>query len=155
MHINKIALLEKLVNRICTQGTYTEHRFKRIGSRTQMRNGTQILKRMTFLLQRIIRCGSPFHGYLCCLDLKRLFCFRRRHQLSFYNDCCSDINLADFLIILQTISIYNLNRLKKGTIIHYNESKIFGITVTSYPSADRYLLIFISDRIFENLSDIY
>ena len=103
----------------------------------------------TLLLQRIIRCGSTFHGYLCCLDLKRLFCFRRRHQLSFYNDCCSDINLADFLIILQTISIYNLNRLKKGTVIHYNESKIFGITVTSYPSADRYLLIFISDRILK------
>ena len=85
MNIYKFTLLEKFVNCIGNQRTHTEYRLKCICSRTQMTDRTQVLKRMSLLLKRIISAGSPFNLYTGCLNLKWLLCFRCRNQSSFYD----------------------------------------------------------------------
>ena len=129
------------MNRISDQGTNSEHCLERIGSGTQMCNGTQIFKAVTLLLQRVIRSACTFHYNLVCLHLKGLFCTGRLYNRTCYNDSCSDADFGNICIIIQLVRcVYNLQRLKKGTVIYNQESKIFGIPVASYPAAYCHLL---------------
>ena len=57
-----------------------------------------------------------------CLDLKRLFCLRCRHQCSFYDHGCSDIQSWQISCkILHVVMIYDLQGLKKSTVMQYQE----------------------------------
>ena len=89
MDIHEIALLEILMDRVSCQGTYTEHSLESIGTCSQMRDGTQILKAVAFLLKRIIRSGRSLNGYLGRLNLERLLCLRGRNQSTFYDNGCA------------------------------------------------------------------
>ena len=123
MYIHKPSLLKELMNRIRCQRTHTEYSLKCIRSRTQMRNRSQILKRMTFLLQRIIRSRRSLDLHFIRLNLKRLFCLRSSDKRSFHNNRSSDIQFRNFRKVLHLIMIYNLKRLKIRTVIYYNETK--------------------------------
>ena len=125
MHIHKSPLLEELMNRIRDQRAYAKYSLERIGSWAQMRDGTQIFQRMTFFLQRIIRRRITFHHHFLCLDLKRLFCLRSSHQCTFYDYSSPHIQMSDLVKILQLIAVYHLDRLKKGTVMHHQKSKVF------------------------------
>ena len=96
---------------------------------------------MTFLLQRIIRCGATLYKYLCRLDFKWLLCLWGSYQCTFYNDSCSNVQLGNLCEILHVIMIYDLKSFKKASIMEYDESKSLGITNASYPSAYRDLFI--------------
>ena len=89
MDIHEIALLEILMDRVSCQGTYTEHSLEGVSSRTQVGDGTQILKAVAFLLKRIIRSGRSLNGYLGRLNLERLLCLRGRNQGTFYDNGCA------------------------------------------------------------------
>ena len=97
------------MNRISDQGTNSEHCLERIGSGTQMCNGTQIFKAVTLLLQRVIRSACTFHYNLVCLHLKGLFCTGRLYNRTCYNDSCSDADFGNICIIIQLVRcVYNL-----------------------------------------------
>ena len=113
-----------------------------------MGHGTQVLQRMTFFLQRIIRCGSALYSYLHCLNLKRLFCLRGSYQRSFYDHSCSYIQFADLCKVLHGIMIYYLQSLKKRTIMKHQETKALGISDTAYPAAYGNFFIEISFSVF-------
>ena len=118
------------------QGTNAENRLEGIRSRTQMGYRTQVFKAVALLLKRIIRRGSPFHKNLLSLHFDRLLCpgclynrTRRHHRSSHADSGC-------FRKSRHFAAVYDLKRLKKGSVIDYKESKILGIPVASHPSAN-------------------
>ena len=149
VHINKSLLLEELMNRIRCQRTHTEYSLKCIRSRTQMRNRSQILKRMTFLLQRIIRSRRSLDLHFIRLNLKRLFCLRSSDKRSFHNNRSSDVQFRNFRKVLHLIMIYNLKRLKIRTVIYYNETKCLWISETANPASYRYFFAKIWFSVFK------
>ena len=136
MYIDEISLLEEFVDGVCNQGTHAEYGLEGVGSRTQMGDGTHVLQAVTFLLQRIIRCGSALDGDLFCLDLEGLFCFRSRNQSSFDDNGSADVDLGQLLEVCHGVVIYDLQGLKKSTVVQYQETEGFGITVAPYPATD-------------------
>ena len=78
---------------------------------------------MTFLLKRIIRCGSAFHHNFICLNLKRLFRLRRCHKCSGHNDCRTHILFGNLLKVVHRIMVNDLKRLKIRSVIYHDESK--------------------------------
>ena len=136
MHINKFPFLEKFMDGIRRQGTNAENRLEGIRSRTQMGYRTQVFKAVALLLKRIIRRGSSFHKNLLSLHFDRLLCpgclynrTRRHHRSSHADSGC-------FRKPRHFAAVYDLKRLKKGSVINYKESKILGIPVASHPSAN-------------------
>ena len=140
MDIHEASLVEKAVNGIGNQGANTKDCLKGIGSGAQMRNGPQILKAMTLLLQRILRSGSAFHHRLSCLHLKGLLCAGGLHNGSPQDQGRPHIDFAQRIEIGQRIAVNHLKRLKKGSVIHHQESKILGIPIAPDPAANGHLL---------------
>ena len=124
MYIHEISLLKEFVNRIGTKRTNAEYGLKGVGSRTQVRNGSQIFESMTLLLKWIIRCGSAFDDDFLCLNLKRLLCLRSRNKLTRDDQSSTDIHLGNLFIIVNSVCINHLNRFKEGTVIDYDKSEI-------------------------------
>ena len=137
MHIDEASLLEELMNGISDQRTHTEYSLKRIGTRTQMRHGTQIFQGVALLLHRVIRSGCPLKLHTCSLNLKRLLRIRCRYECAFYDHSCTDVDLADLCKIFQLIRVYDLKGLKKRTVMQYNKTKCLRVTVAANPAADR------------------
>ena len=113
VYIDKISLLEKLMNGISDQRTHPENRLEGIRSRSQMSDRAQILETVALLLQRIIRGRLSLDADFLRLDLKRLLCLRRLHERTRDDQRASDIQLADLFKILQRVRIHDLKRLKK------------------------------------------
>ncbi len=118
MDIDKIPLLEKLMDGIGNQRPYPEDSLEGVRPGAQMGDGPEVLKGMPLLLQGIIRCGSAFDVDLFCLDLKGLLCLRRSHQGSLDNDGSTYIKLADFCEVVKTVPVNHLEGLKKCAVIH-------------------------------------
>ena len=123
--IYESSLLEKLMNRISAQGTYTEYRLEGIGARTQMRDCAQEFHGVAFFLQWVIRSGSAFQGDFLCLDLKRLLCVRCRYQRTFDNDGGAYVQLGDFVKVCHFIMVYDLKRFKVTSVVEDDKTKGF------------------------------
>ena len=72
MDIDKVPLLEILVDGVGDQRPHAEHCLKGVGPGTEMGNGPQILKAVALFLQRVIGSGRALHLHRVGLDLKRL-----------------------------------------------------------------------------------
>ena len=150
VYIYETSFLEEFVDRVCTKGTYTKYRLESVCSRSQMCHGSQVFQSMTFLLKRIIRCRCAFYLYFISLNFKRLFCFRCRNQSSPDDNSSAYIQLADFGKIRHIVVIYNLQCLKKSTIMKYDKTKCLGTTYASYPSSYSYFPIQVFFSVFIN-----
>ena len=123
MHIHKSSLLEKFVDGVGDQGTHPEHRLEGVGSGPQVGHCPQILHGMTFLLQRIIRSGSPFHIHLHRLNLKRLLCLGRSHQGTPHHNGGSHVQPGYLVKVFHGVMVYNLQGFKKGSIVENNKTE--------------------------------
>ena len=141
MDIDKIPLLEILMDRISDQRADPEHGLKRVGSGTQMRDGPEIFKTVALFLKRIIRSRRPLHRDLRGLNLKRLLRLRRSHQSARNNKSRPYIEPADLIKIIHSIMINNLKRFKIRPVAQNHKSKRLRIPDTADPSPHRHLLI--------------
>ena len=127
-------LLEELVNRIGNQGANPEYSLEGIGSGTQMRNGSQILKGVALFLQRIIRRGIALYHNLFRLNLEGLLCLRCSNQSSLYNHGRAHVQLGNLFKILHVIMVYDLQCLEAASVSHNQEAEGLGSTVTAEPA---------------------
>ena len=116
MDINKITLLEELMDCVGNQGTNAEHSLERVGTRTQMGHGTQVFHGVALFLKRIVRRGGALDLYRLCLDLKGLLCLRRCNQRSGYDESSTNVAPGHSRKIFHGIVINNLERLKIGSV---------------------------------------
>jgi len=84
MNIDKMSVLEKLMNGVSRNGANSENRAEKIRSRAKMCDGTQKFGRMAFLLKRILGNGFTANGDFRRLYLKRLFVFGCQFEDAFY-----------------------------------------------------------------------
>ena len=116
------------------QGAHPKYSLEGVRSGPQMRNGPQVLKGVTLLLQRVIRCGIALYGDLCSLNLEGLFGLRGSYQGSLYDDSCAYIQLGDLLEVLHVVMIYDLQCLEKASVSHHQEAEGLGAAVTADPA---------------------
>ena len=117
MHIDKIPILEELVNGHGSQTADAEHGLESVGAGAEMGNCTQKLHGVPFGLQGIITGGGAFHGNRLCLNLKGLLGVRSQLDGAAYNQRGADIDLGNLLKIIHGIIIYNLNGVEISTVI--------------------------------------
>ena len=138
---------------ISDQRSYTEYSLESIGTRTQVCDRTQIFKTVTFFLQRIIRCGLALYCDLSGLDLKRLFCIRRGDQCTADDNSSPDIQTGQCIEVFHRIGIYNLDGLKKCTIVYHKETKVFGSSVVAYPATNLDFFVIVALSVSVDFSD--
>ena len=152
MHVNKISLLEKFMDRIRDDGTHAENSLECVRSRAEMTDGSQVLKAVALLLQGVIRRGHALDLHGVSLNLKRLLRLGGCHQRACNDDRTSHIQLGNLRKIVHGVMIYDLQRLKKASVRQDDKSKCFGITDASDPSAHLNLLSDIFFFVSVNLS---
>ena len=115
----------------------TEYRPERVGTRTQVRNGTEVLHTEPFLLQRI------FLGVGCAVDLKtgelylhRLPCTLALYERTRSRDTSTSCNGLELLFGELAQVGYNLNVLDSGTVVKGDKRYILVATTASDPTAD-------------------
>ena len=141
MHIHKVPLLEKLVDRICDQGAHAEYRLKCIRSGTQVRDGAQVFKAVALFLKRVVRAARALYHNLIRLHLKGLLCAGSRHDGSRHDHRSAHADLCDLCVIIQLIRrIYDLQRLEKCSVIYDQEPEILGVAVISNPAPNGHFL---------------
>ena len=141
MHIHKSSLLEEFMDRISAERTDPEGRLERVCSGTKMGDRPEEFQRMTLFLKGIIRCGCSFYLDTLRLDLKGLFCIRRRHQCTADNDRSPYIQVGNLRKVVHRVMIDDLQGIKTGTIVKCDESERFGSTDTADPASDPDCLI--------------
>ena len=98
---------------------------------------------MTLFLQRIIRRGRPFYKNFLCMHFYRLLSSGCFHNFAGHHNRCSHTDFGNIPEVFYFTAINNLERLKKGSVIHHKESEIFRIPVASDPSAHCYFFVLI------------
>ena len=140
VHIDKIPLLEKFVDRVGDQRAHPEHRLEGVGAGAQMADGPQILERVALLLQRVIRCGRSLHHHLGGLDLEGLLCLGRQRYHSGHDNRGTHVQFADGGKIIEFISVNDLQRFKERTVAQHHETECLGIPDAPHPAADGHFL---------------
>ena len=118
MDIYKAPVVKEPVYCLRNDAPYSENCLECISPRAQMLNRPQKLKRMLFLLEGIVGCARTDYFDLIGVYLKWLLCLGREYELAL------DIYGTSGIYILQQILrefvavVYNLNRLKTGTVCY-------------------------------------
>ena len=101
---------------------------------------------MPLLLQRIIAGAAAFQHNLRRLQLKRLARLGRLHQRSSAGNRGAHANFADFFKILDSaIFKYNLQVLKKRTVVQLDKAQGLAVPYGAHPSAH---LKFLAQKFF-------
>ena len=153
MDIDEIALLEEFVDGVGDQTADAEHGLERVRARTQMRHGTQILHRMAFGLDGIIRRGRAFDKDLAGLQFKRLLRVRRQDERTGDNHGCADVQLGNFGEICKFGAVDDLHLREKCAVGQVDEAEVLTGTQIAHPAADLDLFAGISVSLFKKGTD--
>ena len=153
VNIDKISVLEELVDRHCSQRAYTEHCLEGVGPGTQMGDGPQKLHRVALGLQGIVAGGSTFHSHFLGLDLERLLAIGSQHNSALDDQRSADIDFGNLLEIFDGIVINHLNRGKIGTVVQHNKTKLLAGATISHPTANGDSLISVFFRVLKKLTN--
>ena len=125
------------MDRISNLTAYTKNRRKQVGSGTEIRQLAKILNRMAFFLKRIIGSRSSLNRNFNRLQFKRLFHLGGKHNSSAHNNCRANIQLSNFIVICNLLSLKDdLHSLKATSVIKIDKSECLAVTNTSRPTAD-------------------
>ena len=150
MHVHKVLILEKLMDRVSDQRAHTEHRAEHIGPRTQIADLPEKFHRVALRLQRIIRCGSALYAHLFRFDLKRLLGVRRQDHFARNGQRGTDIGLRDLFVIREErFFVYDLYGLKERTVVQFDKAEFVGVSVVSDPAFDQDFLSRVSFGVSE------
>ena len=60
---------------------------------------------------------------------------RGSHDGAADHNCRTYIDLADLLEVRKSVTIYYLQRLKKGSVVDHQETEVLGVTIVPHPAA--------------------
>ena len=146
-------ILEEFVDGVGDQTADAEHGLERVRARTQMRHGTQILHRMAFGLDGIIRRGRAFDKDLAGLQFKRLLRVRRQDERTGDNHGCADVQLGNFGEICKFGAVDDLHLREKCAVGQVDEAEVLTGTQIAHPAADLDLFAGISVSLFKKGTD--
>ena len=152
VHIYKAPLLKELMYGKCSQRSDSEHRLKRIGSRAQMRHGAQVLQRMALLLERIVRAGRSLYRDLTRLYLKGLLRLGGGDERSPDDESSAYVDLRYLREVVHIVMIYDLYLVEARSVADGQKAECLGVSVGTYPPADRDLRVQILLRVLIYLS---
>ena len=127
-------LLKILMYKLRCKATNPKHCHKKICAWSKMRNGTQILNAMSFLLQRIAWIRHTNKAYLACFKLKRLLHIRCEHYLPLNLNGRAYCKFHCLVKVFgNSIFTHYLKVLKKATVIQLNKAIFLAIAYSSHP----------------------
>ena len=135
MDIDKVPVLEELVDSHGSQTPDAEHGLEGVGPGPQVSDGPQELHGVPLGLQGIVAGGGAFHGDGAGLNLKRLLGVGGQHQRTLDDQGRADIDLGDLLEIGHGVVVYNLNGGEVGAVIEGDEAKLLASPAVADPAA--------------------
>ena len=141
MHVDEVALLEKLVDRIRQAAAHPEHAAEQVGAWTQVGNGPQKLRGVAFLLQRIGLVGMAVHRDLRCLHLPLLSPALRLDQLPLYPHRGAGVQRLDVGGVIVEIGVGDdLQALETGAVIQLDEGETLAVAPRPHPTLHQHLV---------------
>ncbi len=134
--IDKIPVLEELVDGHCRQRTDAEHGLEGIGPGPQMGDGPQELHGVLLRLQGIVASGGAFNADFAGLNLKGLLGIRGHLHGALHDQGRAHVDLGDFLEICQAIVIHHLHGGEISTVVQDDKAKLLAGALIADPAAD-------------------
>ena len=134
--VDKVALLEELVDGVGGKAAHAEHGLEHVGARTQMRHRAQILHRVPLGLDGEIGCGRALNEDFTCLNLKRLLGLRRFDKRARDDQGRADVEFGDFSKIGEFCAVDDLYLREKRAVGEVDEAEILRRAQVANPAAE-------------------